>query len=77
MKIQKKYLKICGLALIIISTVLLVREMIQYDKLPGMQDPICQVVDFFKYKENAVTNGIIWTGLLTLGLIIYLRNRKI
>lgn len=77
MRIERKYLKISGLALIIISSGLLVREMIQHDKLPRMNDPICQVVDFFKYKENAITNGFIWTGLLIIGLIIYLKNRKI
>jgi len=77
LKIERKHLKVFGLVLIIISAGLLVRELIQYDKLPGMDDPISQVVDFFKYKENAVTNGIIWTGLLILGIIIYLKNRKI
>jgi len=77
LKIERKHLKIFGLVLIIISAGLLVRELIQYDKLPGMDDPISQVVDFFKYKENAVTNGIIWTGLLILGIIIYLKTRKI
>ena len=77
MKIERKQLKVFGLILIIISAGLLVRELIQYDKLPGMDDPISQVADFFKYKGNAVTNGIIWTGLLILGLIIYLKNRKI
>ncbi|WP_262493495.1 hypothetical protein [Marinifilum fragile] len=41
-----------------------------------MEDPICQVVDFFKYKENAVSNGIIWIGLLILGLILYLKKWK-
>ncbi|PKQ64368.1 hypothetical protein BZG02_05995 [Labilibaculum filiforme] len=76
MKIERKRLKISGLVLIIISTGLLIRELIQYDKLPGMDDPISQVADFFKYKENAVTNGIIWTGLIILGLIIYLKNRR-
>ncbi len=77
MKIERKHLKVFGLVLIIISVGLLARELIQYDKLPGMDDPISQVADFFKYKENAVTNGIMWTGLLILGLIIYLKNRKI
>lgn len=77
MRIERKYLKITGLVLIIIFSGLLVREMIQYDKLPGMNDPICQVVDFFKYKENAITNGFIWIGLFIIGLIIYLKNRKI
>lgn len=76
MKIERKRLKISGLVLIIISSGLLVRELIQYDNLPGMDDPISQVADFFKYKENAVRNGIIWTGLIILGLIIYLKNRK-
>jgi hypothetical protein len=76
LKIERKRLKISGLVLIIISSGLLVRELIQYEKLPGMDDPISQVADFFKYKENAVTNGIIWTGLIILGLIIYLKNRK-
>jgi hypothetical protein len=77
MKIEKKHLKGLGLVLIIISAGLLVRELIQYNKLSGMDDPISQVADFFKYKENAVTNGIIWTGLLILGFIIYLKNRNI
>lgn len=77
MKIERKYLKLSGLLLVVISTGLLLREIIQYDSLPGMNDPICQVVDFFKYKENAITNGFIWTGLLIIGLIIYLKNRKV
>lgn len=47
MKIERKQLKVFGLILIIISAGLLVRELIQYDKLPGMDDPISQVADFF------------------------------
>ena len=69
-------LKSVGLIIIIISIGLLIREILQYDNLPSKDDPISQVADFFKYKENAVTNGIIWTGLIVLGLIIYLTNRK-
>ncbi len=77
MKIKRNQLRLLGLALIIISAGLIVRELSQYDKFPGMDDPISQVVDFFEYKENAVTNGIIWSGLLIIVLIIYLKNRKI
>lgn|GEM_PF-4980838 len=69
-------LKSVGLILIIVSVGLLFREVLQYDDLPSKDDPISQVADFFKYKENAVTNGIIWIGLLVLGLIMYLINRK-
>ena len=69
-------LKSVGLILIIVSVGLLIREVLQYDNLPSKDDPISQVADFFKYKENAVTNGIIWIGLLVLGLIMYLINRK-
>jgi hypothetical protein len=72
----KLNLKLVGLIIIIISIGLLIREVLQYDNLPSKDDPISQVVDFFKYKENAITNGIIWTGLLVLGLIMYLINRK-
>ncbi|MGQ1911205.1 hypothetical protein ACT3CE_15645 [Marinifilum sp. RC60d5] len=75
--IKRKQLSFFGLALIVISAGLIVREILQYDKLPGMDDPISQVADFFKYKENAVTNGIIWSGLLIIGLIIYLKNKEI
>jgi hypothetical protein len=69
-------LKSVGLILMILSIGLLIREVLQYDNLPSKDDPISQVADFFKYKENAMTNGIIWTGLLVLGLIIYLIKRK-
>lgn len=69
-------LKSVGLLLIIVSIGLLIREVLQYDNLPSKDDPISQVADFLKYKENAVTNGIIWIGLLVLGLIMYLINRK-
>ena len=69
-------LKSVGLILIIVSVGLLIREVLQYDNLPSKDDPISQVADFFKYKENAVTNGIIWIGLLVLGLIMYMINRK-
>ena len=69
-------LRSAGLILIILSIGLLIREVLQYDNLPSKDDPISQVADFFKYKESAVTNGIIWIGLLVLGLIMYLMNRK-
>jgi hypothetical protein len=69
-------LRSVGLILIILSIGLLIREVLQYDNLPSKDDPISQVADFFKYKENAITNGIIWTGLIVLGLIMYLINRK-
>jgi hypothetical protein len=69
-------LKSVGLILIIVSVGLLTREVLQNGNLPSKDDPISQVADFFKYKENAATNGIIWIGLLVLGLIMYLINRK-
>lgn len=76
MKIERKNIKISGLFLIFISAGLLVRELIQYHQLPGMNDPICEYVDLIKYKENTVTNGIVWTGLFILGVIMYLKNRE-
>ncbi|GAB7087812.1 hypothetical protein JCM15579A_19160 [Marinifilum fragile] len=76
MKVQRKHIRIIGLTLIFISIALIFREALQYNELPSMEDPICQVVDFFKYKENAVSNGIIWIGLLILGLILYLKKWK-
>lgn len=75
-KKTKFNLKSVGLIIIILSIGLLIREVLQYDNLPSKDDPISQVVDFLKYKENAVTNGIIWTGLFVFGLIMYLINRK-
>lgn len=75
-KKTKFNIKSIGLILIVLSIGLLIREVLQYDNLPSKDDPISQVADFFKYKENAVTNGIIWTGLLVLGLIMCLINRK-
>lgn len=69
-------LRSVGLIIIILSIGLLIREVLKYDNLPSKDDPISQVADFFEYKENALTNGIIWTGLLVLGLIMYLINRK-
>ena len=77
MKIERKHIKISGLLLILISAVLLVRELTQYHQLPGMNDPVCEYVDLNKYKENTVTNGIIWTGLIILGVIMYLKYREI
>jgi hypothetical protein len=72
----KYHFRTLGLIIIVLSIGLLIREILQYDNLPSKDAPISQVADFFKYKENAVTNGIIWTGLLVLGLIMYLINRK-
>ncbi|NME72914.1 hypothetical protein [Flammeovirga aprica] len=66
MKIKRNQLRLFGLALIIISAGLIARELSQYNKLPGMDDPISLIADFLKYKENAVTNGIIWAGLSKL-----------
>lgn len=75
-KKTKYSIKSLGLILIVLSIGLLIREVLQYDNLPSKDDPISQVADFFKYKENAVINGIIWIGLLILGLIMYLINIK-
>lgn len=69
-------LRSVGLILIVLSIGLLIREVLQYDNQPSKDDPISQVADFLKYKENALTNGIIGIGLLVLGLIMYLINRK-
>lgn len=64
------------MVLIILSIGLLIREALQYNKLPSMDDPISQVADFFKYKENAVTNGIILTCLSVAEVIMYLINKR-
>lgn len=73
---NKKHIKSIGLALTIISSGLLLREIIQYNKLPSKDDPRFELIDFFKYQEDALTNIIVFAILGTIGLIVYVRNRK-
>lgn len=73
---KRSILRKFALIIIVLSIGLLIREGLQYNNLPGMEDPISQMADFFKYKENAVTNSFIWLGSLASGLVIYFITRK-
>lgn len=76
MKIKSKYLRSLGIVIVILSVIMIIRERLQYDNLHSKNDPICQVADFFKYKEDVETNIAIWSVVLILGLVTLLISRK-
>ncbi len=71
------FFRIPGLILIFLSAGLLIRELLQYNTLPSMKDPVLELVDFSKYKENVFNNSIVWSIFLVLGFSIYLGSKKV
>ncbi len=76
-KKSKKYFRILGLGIVAFSIGLLIREALQYNDLPSKADSISELVDYFKYKEDALRNSMVWFCFLILGLILYLKKRKV
>jgi len=66
--------KVVGLIIVLIATGLVIREMIQLYRLPSITDPICEVVDFFKYKQDTIPLIYLWILIFFLGIGIMKRN---
>jgi hypothetical protein len=66
-----KYIRIIGVVMVLLSIGLIIREIIQFNNLQSITDPICTVVDFSKYKQDTILLFFIWVllGIFGIGLI--------
>lgn len=69
-----KNLTILGYGISVLSICLIFREIISYNKLHALNDPICQLVDFFKYKEDVIILFHLWIMLFGIGIGLTKRN---
>jgi len=60
----------------ILGTILLMWEVHQMSYLYSIHDPITEVADFFKYKEQTYSLAFLWTILLITGLSYWI-NKKL
>lgn len=71
---SSRNIKVIGYIIFIVSIGFLIREIFQYNRLPSKNDPMSQVVDYFKYKQNTLTQGYIWILLALFGWGLIKRN---
>ena len=64
----KNTTKIIGYFVIATSLGLIANEIIHFFRLPSMTDPISELVDFYKYKQNTIAQGLLWILLFIFGL---------
>lgn len=67
--------KFLGLIISIISFGLLIREIVQFNTLNSKSDSVCELIDFYKYKEDCISNSFILFSLLIVGILLTKRNK--
>lgn len=69
--------KILPAIVIILGTILLIREIYQMTYLPSIHDNLYGgLVTFFKYKENTYALIVLWAILLITGIIGWINDNK-
>lgn len=66
-----------GIIISIISLGLLIREIAQYNSLNSKSDSISELVDFYKYKEDCISNSFLWLSFLMVGILLMKRDKWI
>jgi hypothetical protein len=64
-----------GIIIFLISLGLLIREIVQFNNLNSKSDSISELVDFYKYKEDCISNSFLWLSFLIVGILLTKRNK--
>jgi hypothetical protein len=62
-----------GIIISLISLGLLIREIVQYNSFHSKSDSICELVDFYKYKEDCISISFVWFSFIIVGIVFTIR----